>query len=137
LAVEVEIEAITVAKQASSLTMSPDHFEDDTGPAPRRNGLRKRLCYTPRWSAVGKKVLHDIYSRQAQAAYVTAADLQAAERHGGDGADIDSLSPYAFFQVTNPRNVLFCSVAQPVTRATVSAVVCPTWRDITQAVGFH
>jgi hypothetical protein len=48
-----------------------------------------------------------------------------------------SLSPYALFQVTNRRNVLFCNVAQPVTRATVSAVVCPTWRDITQAVGFH
>jgi hypothetical protein len=48
-----------------------------------------------------------------------------------------SLSPYAFFQVTNPRNVLFCNVAQLVTRATVSAVMCPTWRDITQAVGLQ
>jgi hypothetical protein len=47
-----------------------------------------------------------------------------------------SLRPYAFFQVTDPRNVLFSNVAQPVTRATVSAVVCPTCRDIAQAVGF-
>jgi hypothetical protein len=47
-----------------------------------------------------------------------------------------SLSLYAFFRVTNPRYVLLCNVAQPVTRVTVSAVVCPTWRDITQAVGF-
>jgi hypothetical protein len=44
---------------------------------------------------------------------------------------------YAFFQLTNPRNVLFCNVAQPVTRAPVSAVACPPWRDITQAVGFY
>jgi hypothetical protein len=33
-------------------------------------------------------------------------------------------------------NVLFCNVAQPVCRATVATVVCPTWRDITQAVEF-
>jgi hypothetical protein len=49
---------------------------------------------------------------------------------------IISLSAYPFFQLTNPRNVLFCSVAQPVTTATVYAVVCPTWRDTTQAVGY-
>jgi hypothetical protein len=47
-----------------------------------------------------------------------------------------SLGPYAFFQVTNPRNVSFCNVAQPASRATVASVVYPTWQDITQAVGF-
>jgi hypothetical protein len=48
-----------------------------------------------------------------------------------------SLGPYAFFQVTNPMNVMFCNVAQPASGAAVTAVVCPTWRDVTQAVGFH
>jgi hypothetical protein len=48
-----------------------------------------------------------------------------------------SSGPYAFFHVSNPRNVLFWNVAQPVARATVPADVCPTWRDITQAVGCH
>jgi len=33
-AVEPEAEAITVAEQASSLMMSPDHLEEDTGPVP-------------------------------------------------------------------------------------------------------
>jgi hypothetical protein len=47
-----------------------------------------------------------------------------------------SLSPYTFLQVTSPRNVLFCNVAQPVSRATVSAVVCPAWRHVTQTVDF-
>jgi hypothetical protein len=48
-----------------------------------------------------------------------------------------SLSPYAYFQVTNPRRVWFSNVAKLASRAAVSAVACPTWRDITQAVGFH
>jgi hypothetical protein len=48
-----------------------------------------------------------------------------------------SLGPYAVFQVINPRNVSFCNVAKPASSATVAAVVCPNWRDITQAVGFH
>jgi hypothetical protein len=48
-----------------------------------------------------------------------------------------SLGPNAFIQGTNPRNVLFWNVAQPVSRATVTAVVCPTWRYFTQAEGFH
>jgi hypothetical protein len=63
-AVEVEAEAITVAEEASTLILSPDHFEEDTRPAPRRNGLRNGLCYTNRCSAVEKKVLYAIYGRQ-------------------------------------------------------------------------
>jgi hypothetical protein len=50
-------------------------------------------------------------------------------------ADNTSWSPSAIFQVTKPRNVSFCNVAQPA--SLVSAVVSPTWRDITEAVGFH
>jgi uncharacterized MAPEG superfamily protein len=44
---------------------------------------------------------------------------------------------YHYRHRPNPRNVLFCNVAQPASRATVAAVVCPNWRDTTQAVGFH
>jgi hypothetical protein len=47
------------------------------------------------------------------------------------------LSPSTFFHVTNPRKVLFRNIAQPVSRATVTAFVCPTWRDTTQSLGFH
>jgi hypothetical protein len=43
------------------------------------------------------------------------------------------LGPHAFFQVTNPSNVLFCSVAQLVCRATVNAVVSSSFP---QAVGY-
>jgi hypothetical protein len=46
----------------------------------------------PRCSAVEKQVLHAIYSRQAQAASVTAADLQVAERLGGDCEDGESFA---------------------------------------------
>jgi hypothetical protein len=59
-AVEIEAEAIAVAEQASSLTMSPDYFEEDTGPAPRRNGLQNGLCYSPPCSAVEKQVPYAI-----------------------------------------------------------------------------
>jgi hypothetical protein len=44
----------------------------------------------PRRSAVEKQVLYLIYIRQAQAATVTAADLQLAERHGGDCEDVEA-----------------------------------------------
>jgi hypothetical protein len=37
-----------------------------------------------------------------------------------------SLGPHAFVQLTNPRIVLLCNAAQPASRATVAAVVCPT-----------
>jgi hypothetical protein len=37
-----------------------------------------------------KQIIHAIYSRQAQAASVTAADLQLAERHGGDCEDVEA-----------------------------------------------
>jgi hypothetical protein len=67
-AVEVEAEAITVVERASSLTMSPDHLVGEH----------------PRSSSVEKQVQYANYSRQAQAASVTAADLRFAERHGGD-----------------------------------------------------
>jgi hypothetical protein len=58
-AVEVDAEAITVAEQATSLTMSPDHLKEDTGPAPRN---RRRAVLHPRCSAVEKKVMNAIYS---------------------------------------------------------------------------
>jgi hypothetical protein len=52
------------------------------------NEQRKRFAegalLHPRCSAVEKQVLYDIYSRQAQAASVTAADLQVAKILGGD-----------------------------------------------------
>jgi hypothetical protein len=48
-----------------------------------------------------------------------------------------SLSLSEFFQLANPRNVFFRNLAQPVSKATVAAVVRPAWRDITQAEGFH
>jgi hypothetical protein len=48
-----------------------------------------------------------------------------------------SLVPHAFFQVINPRNALFCEIAQPVSRVTVTAVECPSSTDFTQAVEFH
>jgi hypothetical protein len=41
---------------------------------------------------VEKQVLYDIYSRQAQAASVTAADLQVAKRLGGDCEDGESFA---------------------------------------------
>jgi hypothetical protein len=58
-AVDVDAEAITVAEQASSLKMSPDHLEEDTGPAPRN---RCRALLHRRCSAVEKQVLYAIYS---------------------------------------------------------------------------
>jgi hypothetical protein len=75
-AVVVEAEAITVAERASSLTMSPDHLEGDH----------------PHRSAVEKQVPYAIYCRQAQAASVTAVDLQLAERHGGDCEDVEAFA---------------------------------------------
>jgi hypothetical protein len=44
---------------------------------------------------------------------------------------LDENNPHRwrFSEVTNPRNVSFCNVAQPASTATVTAVVCPTWRD--------
>jgi hypothetical protein len=39
---------------------------------------------------VEKQVTYAIYSSQAQAASVRAADLQLAERHGGDYEDVES-----------------------------------------------
>jgi hypothetical protein len=41
---------------------------------------------------VEKQVLYAIYSRQAQAALVTAADLQVARRLGGDCEDGESFA---------------------------------------------
>jgi hypothetical protein len=48
LAAEAQAEAITVAGQASSFTMSPDHLEEDTGPAPDSGSGRNpdiAACY--------------------------------------------------------------------------------------------
>jgi hypothetical protein len=53
------------------------------------------------------------------------------------GRQNTSLGPHASFQEINPRNILFCNVAQPASKATVATVVCPTWKDITQAAGFR
>jgi hypothetical protein len=46
----------------------------------------------PRCLAVEKQILYAIYSREAQAASVTAADLQVAERQGGDCEYVESLA---------------------------------------------
>jgi hypothetical protein len=54
--------------------MSPDHLEGEHH----------------RCSSVEKQVLYAIYSRQALAASVTAADLRCAERHGGDCGDVEA-----------------------------------------------
>jgi hypothetical protein len=40
LAAEAQAEAITVAVKSSSFTMSPDHLEEDTGPAPGSGSSR-------------------------------------------------------------------------------------------------
>jgi hypothetical protein len=72
LGVVIEAEAITVTERASSLTMSPDHLE---GEHPRRSAE--------------KQFLYAIY-RQAQAASVTAADLQQVDRDGGDCEDVEA-----------------------------------------------
>jgi hypothetical protein len=72
--VVVKAEAITFAERASSLTMSPDHLE---GEHPRRSAVEKQVMYT-------------IYSRQSHPASVTAADLQLAERHGGNCEDVEA-----------------------------------------------
>jgi hypothetical protein len=46
----------------------------------------------PRCSAVENQILYAIYSRQAQAASVTAATLQVAERQGSDCEDFESFA---------------------------------------------
>jgi hypothetical protein len=46
----------------------------------------------PRCSEVEKQILYAIYRRQAQAASVTAADLQVAERQNCDCEDIESFA---------------------------------------------
>jgi hypothetical protein len=51
-AVEVEVEAITVAEKASSLTMLQDRLEDGAGAAPRRHGSQRESATRPtvqRW----------------------------------------------------------------------------------------
>jgi hypothetical protein len=72
-----EAEAVPVAGPASSPTMSPDHLKGDH----------------PRCSEVAKQVLYANYSwRQAKAASVTAADMQLADRHGGDCKDVEAFA---------------------------------------------
>jgi hypothetical protein len=46
----------------------------------------------PRYLAVEKQILYAIDSRQAQSASVTAADLQVAERQGGDCDNVESFA---------------------------------------------
>jgi hypothetical protein len=53
------------------------------------------------------------------------------------GVKTTSSGPHAFFQVTNRRKVSFANVAQPVSRATVAAVMHLTWRYFSHGVGFH
>jgi hypothetical protein len=86
----------------SSRTPSLDRTSARTRRGPKtqailfNNQQRKRFAegalLNPRCSAVEKQVLYDIYSRQAQAALVTAADLQVAERHAGACEDGESFA---------------------------------------------
>jgi hypothetical protein len=58
----------------------------------QKKRFAERALLHPRCSAVEKQILYAIYSRQAQAASVTAANLKVAERHGGDCEDVESFA---------------------------------------------
>jgi hypothetical protein len=101
--VVVEAEAITVAGRTSSPTMSPDHRAGDHPPA-----LQWR-----------KQYLYSIYSRQAQAASVTAADLQLAERPGGDCEDVEASAGPA---TSDDQSILPTGEAKPVLSGTTNTL---------------
>jgi hypothetical protein len=118
-AVEVEAEEDTVAEQASSLTMPPDHLEEDAGRAPRRNCLQNGLCYTPCCSEIEKNVLYAIYSRQAQDASLTAADRQLVERRGGD---CEYVEPFAEPPASDDQSILPVGAMEPGLSGTVDTL---------------
>jgi hypothetical protein len=84
------------------LSISPDQLEGDH---PRRSAL--------------KRVLYAIYSRQAQAASVTAADLQLAERHG-DGCD--DVEAFAEPPVSDDKSILPNGKMEPVLSSTTDTL---------------
>jgi hypothetical protein len=82
--------------------MSQDHLEGDD----------------PRHSGVEKQFLYAIYSRYAQAASVTAADPQLAERHGGDCDDVEA---FAKPPTSNDRSYFLTGKMEPVLSGTADA----------------
>jgi hypothetical protein len=78
----------------------------------------------PSFSAVKKQILYPIYSRQAQAVSVTAADLQVAERQGGDCEDVES---FAEHPTTDDQAILPDGKMEPVlsgTADTLESIAC-------------
>jgi hypothetical protein len=103
--------------------MSPDLFEEDTGPAPRRNGFGRGTDTRPGASAM-QQVLYAIYSRQSQAASVTAADLQVAERHGGDCEEVVS---FAVPPTSDDQSILPSGETEPVLSGTADTLESMVW----------
>jgi hypothetical protein len=78
----------------------------------------------PRCSAVEKQILYAIHSRQAQAAPGTAADLQVAERQGGDCEDGES---FAEPQTSDDQAIIPDGEMEPVlsgTADTLESIEC-------------
>jgi hypothetical protein len=73
---------------------------------------------------VEEKILYAIYSWQAQTASVTAADLQVAERQGGDCEDVES---FAEPQTSDDQAILPDGEMEPLlsgTADTLESIEC-------------